>query len=148
MKTIVTNITDPKYWIFAISILLLCACQEDDAILEDDCKQVVVDNDLFASSEGDDFDFEDINLDGNCLVLMIRYGGGCGSIATALIDAGDFEGVPPRRSLRLKLEDNDPCEALITNTTSFDLTEIQLADEDEILLDIAGWPSPIIYLYD
>lgn len=127
---------------------LLVGCQENNDLLEQRCQSIVIDKLLFLSSRTDNYKFEKINVVENCLEVTIRYAGGCGDIVTSMVDSEDIEELPQlTRHLSLDLEDNDPCEALITKSVSYDLVEIQVPEAKEIYLDISGWPTPVLYKY-
>ncbi len=134
--------------VYILVLLLFGGCQENNGLPEQGCQSLVIDKLLFLSSQRDNFEFEEINLVGDCLEVTIRYAGGCGDIQTSMIDSGDIEKLPQtRRQLRLILDDNDPCEASITKSLSFDLVEIQVPEVKEIYLNISGWPTPVLYKY-
>ena len=136
------------FWILVLWLPFLGGCHENDSPLEERCLPIVIDKSLFLNSHGDDFDFEKISLVGDCLEISIRYAGGCGDIIATMVDSGDIDdSILFKRNLRLVIEDNDPCEASITKTLSYDLMGIQVAEINEIRLEISGWPNPIIYKY-
>ena len=133
--------------VYILVLSLMGGCQETND-LEQRCDPIVIDKSLFLESQGDDFLFEKIDLVGDCLEISFRYAGGCGDIITTMVDSGDIDdSLQFRRFLRFVLEDNDPCEALITKTVSYDLVGIQVAEKKEIRLDISGWPTSIFYKY-
>lgn len=127
---------------------LFCLSCAKNKVVYPQCQPIAVDRSLFFSSQGDDFDFEEVNIEGDCLEITIRYGGGCGSIIASLIDSGDIrDSQPLMRNLRLVLADRDPCEASVTKKFSYDLTRIREPDQNIIRLDLLGWPIPIYYDY-
>jgi hypothetical protein len=66
---------------------------------------------------------DSVYIDGDCLVLSLTYGGGCGETEFKLFRTQSvLESFPPQTSLLYSFVDNDPCRALETKTLRFDLT--------------------------
>lgn len=73
----------------------------------------------------DPFELLDAKLQGRCLDLTVRYGGGCGGADFFLLWNGTLaESFPAQAKLRLVLKDQDHCRALLTKTLSFDIGTI------------------------
>ncbi|WP_262246183.1 hypothetical protein [Parapedobacter soli] len=129
-------------------LFIFLSCGKKHSIFQPQCKSITFDESLFLSGQGDEFDFAKVSIIDDCLHIVIRYGGGCGSIVTSLVDSNE-DGNPKllERNLKLILKDNDPCEASITKKVSFDLKNIQVTGKNEIRLNIMGWPTAILYNY-
>lgn len=129
-----------------LCLLVIAGCQKDST--KNHHQKVVIDPVSFQDQQSDDFEFVDVRVFGDSLGVTIRYGGGCGNILTSLIDSGILTDTHPvQRNLRLILEDNDPCEAWLETEISFELINLRVADTNEVALNIAGWPTPILYTY-
>ncbi len=87
-------------------------------------------------------------VEGQCLEVVYRYGGGCGTVSTQLLvnEVAAYT-EPPTRFLRLSLEDNDLCEALVSDTLQFDLGVLHSGEEGQALLRLEGWEEVIDYSY-
>ena len=140
------------------SILLLCSillssCHKTQtAVIEPplpECDtQVIVDADLYQNGPADEFYFQSAVIDGNCLKMVVRYGGGCEDVIFQLIDADAImESLPIQRNIRLSLEDNDFCEALVTQELNYDLTPLQVEGYSKIILNLQGSPESLTYQY-
>lgn len=135
--------------VLAFAACLLCqSCSEADDIRRRACEQVIIDSALFSEVPGDDFDFVDVTVTGDSLEMTVQYGGGCGAICAILLDSGLVAySNPPQRFVRLSLGDNDPCEALLTEKLTFDLTKLRVSGADKVRLNIRDWPEPVLYEY-
>jgi hypothetical protein len=134
--------------ILALAVVTACK-KKDNPPYDGPCDQeVVLDEGLYNNGPDDTFFFESVNLSGDCLEVVIQYGGGCGEIELDLIDAeAILESLPVQRNIRVALMDKDSCEALVTETRSFDLTPLQIGNENKILLNLDGWEDQILYEY-
>ncbi len=137
---------------FCVILLIACAKSKSVVIepqLPATCGQsIVVDAKLYQNAPDDPFQFQSAKIDGNCLKLVVQYGGGCEKVTFKLIDASVIlESFPVQRNLRLSLEDNDHCEALITHELQFDLTPLQVEGIAKIAFNLQGFPEKLIYQY-
>jgi len=89
----------------------------------------------------------DMKIEGNC--LKIKFGAsGCdgSSWIVKLIDKGTIAySDPPKRDLRLSLDNKEICDAVVTKEISFNIEDLQIPGADKVLLDISG--NQIIYEY-
>lgn len=109
---------------------------------------IIINSELFQEAPNDAFRFSNAQIDGDCLELIIQYGGGCGDVELKLIGAEEVaESFPPQRAIRLSLEDNDFCEALVTDTLRYDLKLARVFGVNEVFLNLEGWNEPILYTY-
>lgn len=110
------------------------------------CTPVINDQRLYEEAETDPFSFKDVVIAGSCLEVTIEYGGGCGNAEALLIGSGQYMySLPPQLDIRLILEDDDPCEALVRKTFYFNLNSILPSSEDAIILHLENWPLDIHY---
>lgn len=133
--------------IFILPLFSLIACQEP--INPDGCQLTIRDSDRFQNDESDDFELLEASLDEDCLLITVRYGGGCGGADFNLIAIeGETFSLPPQIPMRLILDDNDNCEALITEELQFDVRPLQgEAGTGLHMLDLEGLDEMIEYSY-
>ncbi len=127
------------------------SCEENEIVNSDKSifdDKIVVDENLYENAPSDVFTFKNVEIENNCLIVKIEYGGGCGKIELNLYDSGKvMESYPVQRNIRLSLKDEDYCKALITKEFSFDLTPIKLGEHDKIILNLLDWNDRLIYEY-
>ncbi len=137
--------------IFILSYISLAfvGCSESVDSNRNNCEQkIIIDSELYNSAPNDDFRFRDIEITGNCLKIIIEYGGGCGNAEAKLIGSEFFEnGKPPQREIRLSFKDEDYCKALITKELFFSLLPAQVTGEHSVVLRMSKWNDPIVYNY-
>lgn len=128
-------------------ILVFSGCKlagsEDDEIPPSSVDGVIrVDPDLDPeTSRKDRFDFVDASLAGRTLSITVSVSGGCEAHDYELVTQGALLlSIPPGANLYLIHEDNDdPCDAIIRETVSFDITPlIESSGFEQILLIL--WP--------
>lgn len=131
-----------------LSMIILSACDKTENVTPPCGDAIVIDADLYSTAPADDFQFQSVVIDGDCLTATVRYGGGCGGADFQLIDAsGILKSLPIQRNLRLSLDDNDHCEALLTKELSYDLAPLQVAGYSEIILNVDGFQGDLVYQY-
>ena len=138
-----------KYIFYSVVLLAgFCACHDDD-VRDYPCDDtVLVSRTDFDVAPNDDVFIRVVSLSGDCLHVEFAAGGCDGSTwIVKLIDANEIaESQPPQRSIRLSLDDDEDCEALISKELSFDITELRV-DGNEVILHMTGWDTPISYTY-
>ena len=133
--------------------ILLSGCNKTESVNIDlplpECdNSVVVDADLYQNAPADEFYYPNATVDGNCLKITVQYGGGCEDVIFQLFDASSIlKSLPIQRSIRLSLEDNDFCEALVTQELSYDLTPLQVDGYSKIILNLQGFTESLVYNY-
>ena len=77
----------------------------------------------------DGYDLGAINLEGDFLDLELSYGGGCADHEVDVVLRGPWlESFPVQANMEIAHEDNDdPCDAFLTETRSFDLRPVRAA---------------------
>lgn len=134
--------------VFPFATILGCSSTTyDDDDANQKCSATIIDNERYNNAISDSFEIIEINPENNCLKITLRYGGGCGEVKAELVDSGDIlESDPGQRNLRVIFDDNDDCEALIQKDFSFDISGLQIENEDRGLLNFQG--SDLTYLYE
>jgi len=144
--------------LFSYSFILLCgfilfACNKSETINIDppvsECDNpVIIDADLYDTAPADEFYYPSATIDGNCLKISVQYGGGCEDVIFQMIDASVImESFPIQRNIRLSLEDNDFCKALVTQELNYDLLPLQVDGYSKIILNLQGFEESLIYNY-
>ncbi len=142
-----------KYFIIVFIALgmLLSHCKKDkegSALNPQNESSIIVDAMLYENAPRDEFLFDHVEITDDSMRISIQYGGGCGNIEVKLIDSETLmESLPVQRFIRLSLRDEDPCEALITEDFTFDLSPVQDTSYDKIILHLDGWEPELVYEY-
>lgn len=109
-------------------------------------KEVIIDND-WDKYPNDAVHIKDARIVGDSLSLLVSYGGGCRThefkaLGTNMI----MKSMPPQTNIMLSHEaNNDMCEALITQSLSFGLSEYAQYKRGGIVFRLAGWDQPLHY---
>ena len=120
-----------------------------DTQLETDCGFIAIVNDSeLRNAPRDPFTIVSTKIEGDCFEVTVRYGGGCGGADFKFI-AGEAldDSMPPQREAVVSLKDEDNCEALVTETISFDLTPLRVENYREIIFNIEFINAPFLYKY-
>ncbi|MFP4845348.1 hypothetical protein [Winogradskyella sp. PE311] len=137
--------------LFLLGLLLLSTqCDEDNVPISPLCDEVpIIDSSFYENSESDTFSILNAEVDGDCLLINLSASGCDGSSwQIELVDADIVqESSPVQRSLKLVLTNNEACLAVFTQRRSFDLRELRVAGEIEVLLNIQDFSEPILYSY-
>ena len=139
--------------LFAVGTFMACNDeQEDDNLLTCD-QQTIINATEYQTATSEPVSIDSLEITGNCLSVTLSSGGCDGnSWQVRLVDSGSIaESLPPQRSLKLLLENQEVCLAYITKTISFDIQELEAEGEVSMLLNIAdsnGENSQILYEYE
>lgn len=131
----------------------LWSCEENDTVCScqdpTPCDQLAKsDNGLYENGPADQHFINEAAIEGDCLYLTFQYGGGCESIDYQLLSNDNIlYAQPPQRSIRLALDEDDPCEALPQVEASFNLEPLQLENTDTLILKLEGWEEDLAYVY-
>ena len=147
----------PKISYFLMLFLIMLSCNSDDdkkEIIEcidsgncDEC--ALINNNLYNQVETENYNILNIEVVDDCLEIQFGSSGCNGeNWKTELISSETIlETAIPQRNLRMNLDNPELCEAYITKTISFNLTNLQLKNYDEIQLNIVGFPNLFQYNY-
>ena len=88
-------------------------------------------------------------VDGDTLVTVVRYGGGCGEHLFELeADGPLMKSLPPKQPLRwVHRSPGDPCRALISDTVRADLSPFRGTPHGTTVLQLEGHDGNLIYTY-
>ncbi len=135
-------------WQFLIVVpFLLLGCKANDFDLSEGCVVLAqADSGLFSNGPNDNHVINNVQIDGDCMFIEFSAGGCSGdSWAVELYgsEATTFS-EPPQRSIRLSLLDAEECEAWISKSVSFDISDFKVAGGD-VLLNLQGYEDLILY---
>lgn len=149
-----------KNLIFLILACVFISCNSDDdgdaknKVITDPltyaCDQkVVVSSDQFEDATTSDFVFTDYSITEGCLELAYSTSGCDGSTWTVeLIDSGSvMESYPPQRNIKMVLDNQELCQAVIRKETSFDISSLQVEGTDKVILHLENFDEDISYEY-
>lgn len=135
----------------AVSGIFFSSCSDDDNNnLVSDCdKNVIVNEERFVQTSTDNYGIENVVLNENC--LEITFGAsGCDSnsweinlVASEIV----VETSPEQHLLKIDLFNPEDCTAFIQKTISFDISDLQSSNENQVQLNIEGWQDNILYSY-
>lgn len=140
-----------------VAILITCSflsmqC-EDDIIVDDfdnPCDDmVIVDANAYQSVKSDSFQFTNVEIDGDCLIVSIAASGCSGeNWSMTMIDSGAIaESSPEQRFLKFEFLNPELCLAVVGQEVSFNLTDLQIDGSNEIILNLEGWDNALTYSY-
>jgi hypothetical protein len=104
-------------------------------IFDIDCDQeVIISEELFGSAPWALLSIIDMEIVDDCLKIKFSASGCNGDtwIVRLITDGWLITTMPYQRDLRLSLENNEPCETIITKEISFDIKNLQIEGENEI----------------
>ena len=139
MKTI-------SFLIFSVLCLSL-SCKKDEKTLLAD-KSIIIGNDAFNNYSNGPLIISDASISGDSLQIKFSSSGCDGkSWIIELVGSADIlYSDPPQRQIRLSLKNNEDCLAAFGKTMTFNLKPSRISS-GEIILNLAGWSSPIKYKY-
>ncbi|MGK0391269.1 MAG: hypothetical protein ACI94Y_004031 [Maribacter sp.] len=132
-------------------LFLFASCDDNDLPALTTCGDAIIMDTNYSSTESDGFAYTDIEIIDNCLTVTIQYAGGCGDDLVSFQLLGSTQSfpltLPALFEIKLILDDNDDCEALVTKSISFDLEPLQDADFNNINIAVEGWNNGLQYSY-
>lgn len=133
MKKIIIAIT-----LFSVA-LILSSCDDKEVLpTPSTCTALTV---MTGTETGDQYFIQDVAIQANCLDIVVQYSGGCEEHEFELRWAEVYGQSNPLTAFLTLWHNgnNDSCEALPTDSLSFDLTSIQVEGEDIIKVKLTGW---------
>jgi len=131
-----------------VVVLGFIACNNDDDD-SNNCDQVtIVSSEQYETAPNDQLFINTLELNGDCLKINLSSSGCSGDTWNLkLIDSESImESNPPQRNLRLSLNNEEDCEALITIELTFDVYDLRV-DGNKVLLNITNSNDQILYEY-
>jgi len=125
--------------VFLFSFFILCACtsQEEMRLAETSDCQPYVDLNFsnYDSLRTDPITVVNAKIEGDCLKLTLRYGGGCKEHKVDLALIHPWCGTPPLPPPTFEIRhdaNGDACKALVTSEYSFDISGIKEKGKNQI----------------
>ena len=90
-----------------------------------------------------------VAVQGDDLVAVVQYGGGCGEHTLHLEANGPMlKSLPPKQPLRVvHRSSGDPCRAMIVDTLVAPLTSFRGTPRGTMVLMLEGWEENLYYAY-
>ncbi len=134
--------------VIGLLLLLLSIGCRPEPVGPNGCEAIDRDNARYQNALSDEFTLASAKIEEDCLLLTVRYGGGCGTVDFDMVAIeGSAFSLPPQIPMRLILDDEDPCEALITDEIAFDLAALQGDGAGAIQLAIETLSERLEYQY-
>lgn len=131
-------------------LLMNTQCDEDDDFQVSSCGQpVIIDDAFFETAESSDYVLVDSSITNDCLTVEISASGCDGeSWSMVLVDSGNVaESSPEQRYLKFVFTNNEACLAVFSQVREFNLSTLRVDGSTEVVLNIEGFPEPLLYSY-
>lgn len=136
--------------IFLLLVMTILSCSsDDDSNNTTDCdSETLVSAEQFINAASDELEINNLEINDDCLKINFSSGGCDGDTWEVLLIDSEaiLESLPPQRNLRLSLKNEEACEAFITRELTFDISNLQI-DENQIQLNIVNSDMSILYEY-
>ncbi|MEM7299259.1 MAG: hypothetical protein AAF391_13455 [Bacteroidota bacterium] len=132
-----------KLLIYITVALLLFACDDSGG---GDCRTKAVITNDFETASSEQFNIVSASVDGSFLEIEISSGGCDGEswCAELLVSTLVAESYPPQVGIRVVLENDEECDAVVNRTFSYDLKPLDEIS-DIMILHLQGWDEPLQY---
>lgn len=133
-----------------IGLAILSCSKDDDNENPVNCDfETLISTEQYANAPSDQLNVNSIEINGNCLKINFSASGCDGnSWEVKLIDSEQImKSNPLQRNLRLSLENNEDCTAVLGKTLTFDISELQILDDNQVYLNITNSDDQILYQY-
>ena len=133
-----------------IGITILSCSDNDDNGNSNNCDfETIVSAEQYENAPSDQLSVNSLEINGNCLKINFSASGCDGnSWIVKLIDSEQImESNPIQRNLRLSLDNNEDCTAVPSKTLTFDISELQIQDDNSVYLNITNSDDQILYEY-
>ena len=133
-----------------IGIAVLSCSDNDDNGNSNNCDFAsIVSAEQYENAPSDQLTINNLEINGDCLVINFSASGCDGNTwIVKLIDSEQIlESNPIQRNLRISLENNEVCTAVPNKTLTFDISNLQIQDENRIYLNITNSGDQILYEY-
>lgn len=137
---------------FLMLLLFFVNCDDNDSNPSiTSCGDLILIDTDYNTTLSDDFNYTDVEINGNCLSATIQYGGGCDDDLVSFQLLGSTQDFPitfpALLGIKLILDDDDNCEALVTKSIDFDLSPLQDAGYNNINVSVENWGEAFQYSY-
>lgn len=133
------------------SILLLLGCGDATVLTEPEpCAiSVEIDDQIYDQAKSASFSIQSSSLNGNCLQLVISSSGCDGArwVTSLYGSTAIAESSPEQRYIRLILENDEECDAVIERDYEFDISPLQIENNGQLIINLQGLDETISYEY-
>jgi len=139
-----------KSILFGIAILLFfgISCSKETLNFEGDCRDIHFNDDWYENGiEDAGTAILSYYIDDNCLFIEVQYSGGCDEHDIQMAANGWIKTNPVQVDARLIHDNQDLCDALLTEEISFDLLSIRYSDSSKIIVNLKGVDEQINHTY-
>jgi hypothetical protein len=136
-------------FVFLLGIFLY-SCEDGTSVDLTSCpEKVIYDTAMYNHGFYDEFAFDSVWIEGDCLKASVLYGGGCGDILFQMYwDGAVMESYPVQVRLKLSFMDNDFCKALIHKDLAYDLRSLRVGGKArKVIVHLEGWNGSLVYNY-
>ncbi|WP_053991724.1 hypothetical protein [Mangrovimonas sp. TPBH4] len=136
-------------FVFVFGMISCDNNDDDNSATPSNCDQeAVISSEEYVSAPADPLFIHSMEIDDDCLLISFSASGCDGNTwELKLVDSGAIlESNPPQRNLRLSLQNLEVCDAVISKTLSFDISELQVQG-DQVRLNIVNSGEGILYMY-
>ena len=135
-------------WIIFLFIILN-ACDSDDKPAASSCDYMteIVSDVEFNQIETANYNIFAVAVEDDCLLLTYASSGCNPDNWTENLVSADENNPESQRRVKMRLINNEECEAVFQKTVSFDLIPLRVNSQHEIQLNIEGWPDIVDNTY-
>jgi hypothetical protein len=129
---------------------ILSCSNDDNGGNSNNCDfETIVSAEQYENAPSDQLNINSLEINSNCLKINFSASGCDGnSWEVKLIDSEQImESNPVQRNLRLSLKNNEDCTAVPSKTLTFDISELQILDDNQVYLNITNSDDQILYEY-
>lgn len=129
---------------------LMFSCSDNEVVDQDNCDaQVVISSEDYTDASSTGLTINSIEIEDDCLKVNYSASGCDGSSwELELIDSeAILESFPVQRNLNFSFTNNEVCEAFLTKEKTFDISNLQVEDNNSIRLNITNSSESILYEY-
>ena len=112
-------------------------------------EKAVLDHVAFPQVNTNNYGITNVVLNGDCLEITVSSSG-CNPnnwdmnfVASEVV----VETLPNMWYAKVELINNEDCQAVFQKTVSFDLTPFKITGQNQVLINIQGWNTNIMYQY-
>lgn len=109
----------------------------------------IIDETKYNQTNTNNYTITNVVLNGNCLEITVSSSG-CNPnnwdmnfVASEVV----VETLPNMWYAKVELINNEDCQAVFQKTVSFDLTPFKITGQNQVLINIQGWNTNIMYQY-
>lgn len=142
-------------YIFSLlTVTFFVSCSDDDSsddINDTSCDLLaeIASTEEFNNTSTTNYSITEVQLDGDCLEFTISSSGCDPDLwEMNLLSTNSFFTVfPLQRAVKLKLINDQACQAVFQKTLAFDLIPYQIDGQNSVPLNIEGWNEQVTYEY-